>query len=50
MGIQYLWIDSLCILQDVENDSRKKTSNMSSIYRGLFLIIAALRAHNGGDG
>lgn len=41
LGIQYLWIDSLCIVQDDEDDVRLQISRMGSIYGNSYLTIAA---------
>ena len=41
LGYQYLWIDSLCILQDSEEDWLRESANMSSIYAHAALNIAA---------
>lgn len=32
-GIQYLWIDSLCIIQDSEDDWNKESKTMASVYK-----------------
>jgi hypothetical protein len=40
-GLRYLWIDSLCIVQDDEEDWRKESSAMASIYSNAYLTIAA---------
>lgn len=40
-GIQYLWIDSLCIIQDNDNDWRREAAQMHSIFQGAFLTISA---------
>ena len=42
--INYLWIDSLCILQDSHNDWISESCKMRDIYRGSFLTIAATGA------
>jgi hypothetical protein len=41
LGIRYLWIDSLCILQDSEADWAIEASRMADIYRYSTLTIAA---------
>ncbi|KAF0325102.1 hypothetical protein GQ607_007723 [Colletotrichum asianum] len=41
MGIQYLWIDSLCIIQDSKQDWERESANMGSIYFSSYLTIAA---------
>jgi hypothetical protein len=44
LGVNYIWIDSLCIVQDDEDDWRRETALMEHIYGGSFLNIAAVSA------
>ncbi|KAK3997738.1 heterokaryon incompatibility protein-domain-containing protein [Cladorrhinum sp. PSN332] len=42
LGIDYIWIDSLCILQDVRSDWETEAAKMESVYsRSRLTIIAA---------
>jgi hypothetical protein len=41
LGIQYLWVDTLCILQDSLEDWLREAKNIASIYRNSLLTIAA---------
>ncbi|KAH8774499.1 heterokaryon incompatibility protein-domain-containing protein [Diaporthe sp. PMI_573] len=42
LGIQYIWVDALCIIQDDENDKADQLKAMSHIYRcASFTIVAA---------
>ncbi|WKT53909.1 Heterokaryon incompatibility [Fusarium oxysporum f. sp. vasinfectum] len=41
LGIQYLWIDALCIIQDSHEDWVKESAKMSGIYAKAYLTIAA---------
>lgn len=41
IGIRYLWIDSLCIIQDDEKDWLHESAKMADIYLGSTLTIAA---------
>ena len=41
LGVRYLWIDSLCIVQDDQDDWRRESSEMYSIYSGGALTIFA---------
>jgi hypothetical protein len=41
LGVQYLWIESLCIIQDDENDWEEEASRMDAIYENAFFTIAA---------
>lgn len=42
MGVQYLWIDALCIVQDSQNDWAIQSCIMDEIYAGSYCNIAAL--------
>jgi hypothetical protein len=50
LGFQYLWIDSLCIVQDDPDDWVKESGAMAKIYASSFLTICASRAVNGESG
>lgn len=41
LGIQYLWVDTLCILQDSVEDWLREAKNIASVYRNSILTIAA---------
>ncbi|KAF2450416.1 HET-domain-containing protein [Karstenula rhodostoma CBS 690.94] len=41
LGIKYIWIDSLCIVQDDTEDKHAELGKMSQYYRNSFLTIAA---------
>jgi hypothetical protein len=41
LGIQYLWIDALCIIQDSQKYWRMEAKNMASIYVLAWLNIAS---------
>jgi hypothetical protein len=41
LGISFLWIDSLCIIQDDEKDWQREAASMSAIYQNSHLTIAA---------
>lgn len=43
LGYRFLWIDSLCIIQDSEDDWRAEASNMASVYSNSLLTIAAAK-------
>lgn len=49
-GFRYLWIDSLCIIQDDEHDWRQESARMASVYGGSSLNIAASGASDGTEG
>lgn len=41
LGIQYLWVDALCIIQDCVEDWERQSEQMSTIYEKAHLVIAA---------
>ena len=41
LGVQYLWIDALCIIQDSPEDWAAESSHMARIYKNSLLTIAA---------
>jgi hypothetical protein len=46
IGIKYLWVCSLCILQDLEIDWLQQSSMMATIYNCADLTISVARGHN----
>lgn len=50
LKLQYLWIDSLCIVQDDKGDWERESKRMGSIYRGSHITIAASRSPDGAGG
>ena len=46
LGIPYLWIDSLCIVQDYPDDWTRESSNMADIYKNSILMLAAARSRD----
>ncbi|KAB2102133.1 hypothetical protein AG0111_0g9498 [Alternaria gaisen] len=46
LGVRYLWIDSLCIIQDDEDDKSHEIAKMSSIYTNSYITIAATHAES----
>ncbi|KAL8950208.1 MAG: hypothetical protein Q9222_003737 [Ikaeria aurantiellina] len=42
LGFRYLWIDSLCIIQDDPEDWKREASKMAEVYSNCVLTIAAL--------
>ncbi|KAF2245985.1 HET-domain-containing protein [Trematosphaeria pertusa] len=41
LGIRYIWVDSLCIIQDDEKDWEIESSKMADIYQFAYLTLAA---------
>ncbi|KAF2199762.1 HET-domain-containing protein [Delitschia confertaspora ATCC 74209] len=50
LGIPYIWIDSLCIIQDSRSDWAKEASKMASFYKNAMLTIAATKSSSGDGG
>ncbi|KAL5331075.1 hypothetical protein ACEPPN_000604 [Leptodophora sp. 'Broadleaf-Isolate-01'] len=50
LGIEYLWIDALCIIQDSQEDKEREIANMGHIYKNALLAIIAISAGNVHDG
>lgn len=50
IGINYLWIDSLCIVQDDDDDWEKEAADMANVYQHAFLVIAADGASHSNGG
>jgi hypothetical protein len=50
LGFRYIWIDSLCILQDDYRDWEVESAKMASVYRNGHLTIAATNSPNGHGG
>jgi hypothetical protein len=42
LGIKYLWVDSVCILQDDGEDWARESAKMGHIYSNAFVTIGAL--------
>ena len=47
LKVPYLWVDSLCIVQDDRDDWVEESKKMADIYQGAFLTISALGARQG---
>lgn len=50
LGIQYLWVDALCIIQDDEEDWAREAAQMGSIYARATLTLSSLVSSNTTDG
>lgn len=50
LGFRYIWIDSLCIVQDSAEDWRQESSRMSEYYGGAELTLAATKSKDGHGG
>lgn len=50
LGVPFLWIDSLCIVQDDSQDWAREASEMASVYENAWLTLAATAAPDGRHG
>ncbi|PQE10517.1 heterokaryon incompatibility protein [Rutstroemia sp. NJR-2017a BVV2] len=50
LGLRYLWIDSICIIQDSKDDWEVEIKNMGSIYGTAHLVVAATSSSSSNSG
>jgi len=50
LGLDYLWIDSLCIIQNSDDDWQKESALMGSVYSGSTINIAASSSRDSSQG
>jgi hypothetical protein len=50
LGFRYIWIDSLCIIQDSDDDWQIESSKMDLVYSNALFNIAATAAEDGSAG
>ncbi|CAN9175569.1 unnamed protein product [Alternaria alternata] len=50
LGIQYVWIDSLCIIQDCDEDKDREMARMAYIFKNAIFTISAARAKSCDEG
>ncbi|PQE32222.1 heterokaryon incompatibility protein [Rutstroemia sp. NJR-2017a WRK4] len=50
LGVQYLWIDALCILQDSKEDWELESALMGKVYRNGLCNLSATGSKNGEEG
>ncbi|KAI1391047.1 HET-domain-containing protein [Hypoxylon trugodes] len=46
LGLAYVWIDSLCIIQDDKTDWEKEAARMGSVYSRAFIVISGASSPN----
>lgn len=50
LGISYIWIDTMCIIQDDPMDWAIEASNMAAVYENAFITIAGSGCPDGAEG
>ena len=50
LGKEYLWIDSICILQGPDGDFKTEAKRMEDVFSSAYCVIAASRAEDQRDG
>ncbi|TFK83188.1 HET-domain-containing protein [Polyporus arcularius HHB13444] len=50
LGVRYLWVDALCIVQDSVEDKIREVAQMGSIFRNAYFTIIAASAGSADEG
>ncbi|KAF1849659.1 HET-domain-containing protein [Cucurbitaria berberidis CBS 394.84] len=50
LGLKYLWIDALCIIQDSTEDWVKESGNMAAVYQNAYIVLGADMSDNAHGG
>ena len=50
LGLRYLWVDSLCIIQDSKQDKAEQITNMKRVFEKAFITIIAASAPSAAAG
>ena len=50
LGVRYLWVDALCIVQDDKDDWAREASDMAKVYSNSYLTLCILRGSSCLDG
>ena len=50
LEIRYIWIDSLCIIQDSASDWKEEAKDMAKVYANSYLTISAMSAAESSEG
>jgi hypothetical protein len=50
LGLQYLWIDSICIIQGPDGDFEQEAAHMENVFSSAYCVLAASSAEGQSDG
>lgn len=50
INVRYVWIDSMCIIQDCETDWQKEAARMADYYEGSHCTVAAVGSQGSSEG
>jgi hypothetical protein len=50
LGLQYIWIDAICIIQDDTDEWAEEASNMARIYSTAHVVLSATSANDAAEG
>lgn len=50
LGVQHLWIDSICIIQGEDGDFNEESKNMEDVFSSAYCVLAASSANGQYDG
>jgi hypothetical protein len=50
LGLRYLWVDALCIIQDDKEDLRVEIGKMEDVFRCAYVTLSATCANGSDDG
>lgn len=50
LGLQYLWVDSVCIIQGDDGDFDQESKRMETVFSNAYCVLAASAAHGQNDG
>ncbi|KAH8671600.1 heterokaryon incompatibility protein-domain-containing protein [Xylariales sp. PMI_506] len=50
LGMRYIWIDSICIIQDCEDDWKSNAAQMWEVYSRSYVTLAATASSNSSEG